>query len=90
MSYMEIKLNDIAQEQGSCSWLTVLPIKRLGFTLSKSDFRNAVRLRYGLTLKRLPINCGCSKPYNVQHAKSCKGLVTLRHNELKKTTSQKC
>ena len=27
MSYMEIRLNDIAQEQGSSSWLTVLPIK---------------------------------------------------------------
>ena len=38
MCYMEIRLNDIAQEQGSSIWLTVLPIKRLGFNLSKSDF----------------------------------------------------
>ena len=38
MSYMETRLNDIPQEQGSSSWLTVLPIKRLGFKLSKSDF----------------------------------------------------
>ena len=85
MSYMEIRLNDIAQEQGSSSWLTVLPIKRLGFNLSKSDFWDALRLRYGLPLKRLPSNCGCSKPYNVQHAISCKkgGFVTLRHNELR-------
>ena len=27
ISYMEIRLNDLAQEQGSSSWLTVLPIK---------------------------------------------------------------
>ena len=27
MSYTEIRLNDIAQEQGLSSWLTVLPIK---------------------------------------------------------------
>ena len=38
MSYMETRLNDIPQEQGSSSWLTVLSIKRLGFKLSKSDF----------------------------------------------------
>ena len=85
MSNMEIRLNDIAQEQGSSSWLTVLPIKRLGFNLSKSDFWNAVRLRYGLPLKRLPSHCGYSKPYNVQHTISCKkgGFATLRHNELR-------
>ena len=59
MSYMEIRLNDIAQEQGSSSWLTALPIKRLGLNLSKSDFWDALRLRYGLPLKRLPSNCGC-------------------------------
>ena len=85
MSYMEIKLNDIAQEQGSSSWLTVLPIKRLGFKLSKSDFWDAVRLRYGLPLKRFPSHCGCSKPYNLQHAISCKKgeFVTQRHKELR-------
>ena len=60
-------------------------MKRLGFNLSISGFWDAVRLRYGLPLKRLPSNCGCSKPYNVQHAISCKkgGFVTLRQNELK-------
>ena len=53
--------------------------------MPKSDFWDAVRLRYGLPLKRLPSHCGCSKPYNVQHAISCKkgGFVTLRHNELR-------
>ena len=85
MSYMEIRLNDLAQEQGSSSWLTVLSIKQLGFNLTKSDFWDAVRLRYGLPLKGLPSHCGCSKPYNVQHAIACKkgGFVTLRHNELR-------
>ena len=61
MPYMEIRLNYIAQEQGSSSWLTVLPIKRLGLTLSKSGFWDAVRLSYGLPLKRLSSHCGCSK-----------------------------
>ena len=56
---MKIKLNDITQEPGSSSWFTVLPIKRLGFNLSKSDFWDAVRLRYKLPLKRLSSPCGC-------------------------------
>ena len=53
--------------------------------MSKSDFWGAVRLRYGLPLKRLPSQCGYSKPYTVQHAISCKkgGFVTLRQNELR-------
>ena len=69
---MEIRLNDIAQEQGSSSWLTVLPIKPLGFNLSKSDFWDAVRLRYGLPPNRLSSHCDCYKPYNVERAISCR------------------
>ena len=38
ISYMEIRLSDLAQEQGSSTWLTVLSIKRLGFNLSKIAF----------------------------------------------------
>ena len=51
----------------------------------KSDFWDAVHLRYGLPLKRLSSHCGCYKPYNVQHAIPCKKgrFVTLRHNELR-------
>ena len=85
MFYMEIRLNHIAPEQGSSSQLTVLPIKRLGLNLLKSDFWDVVRLRYGLPLKRLSGQCGCQKPYNVQHPISCKKgrFITLRHNQLR-------
>ena len=48
-------LNDIAQEQGSSNWLTVLPIKQLGFSLAKGEFWDAVYLRYGLPLKQLTV-----------------------------------
>ena len=53
--------------------------------MSKSNFWDVVGLRYGLSLKRLPSHCGCSKPYNMQHAISWKkgGFVTTRHNELR-------
>ena len=78
MSSKYKRLNDIAQEQGSSSWITVLPIKQFGFSLSKAEFWDAVYLRYGFPLKRLPSHCGCSKVYTVQHALSCKkgGFVT--------------
>ena len=36
-----------AQEKGSSSWLSSLPIKKLGYTLNKQEFRDAVCLRYG-------------------------------------------
>ena len=32
MPYMETRLFGVAQEQGSTSWITVLPIRRLGFS----------------------------------------------------------
>ena len=69
MSKKNKRLNDIAQEQGSLSWLTALP-KKLGFSLPKAEFWGAVYLRYGLPLKRLP----------VQHALSCRkgGFVTFK------------
>ena len=85
MTCMKTRLNDIGQEQESSSWLTILPFKQPGFNLSKSDFWDAVRVGYGLPLKRPPSNCGSLKPYNAQPAISCKkeGFVILRHNELR-------
>ena len=51
MSSKNKRLNDIDQEQGSSSWLTVLPIKQPGFSLSKAEHSDAIYLRYGLSLK---------------------------------------
>ena len=58
--------------------------------MPKLDFWDEVRLRYGLPLERFPSNCGCSKPYNVQHVISCKKgeFVTLRHNELRDSIAE--
>ena len=64
-------LNNIAQEQGSSSWLTVLSIKQFGF-LSKAEFWDAIYIRYGLPIKRLSSNGGCSKVYTGYHALSRK------------------
>ena len=38
---------EFASLKGASSWLTVLPIDEHGFSLHKSDFRDAVCVRYG-------------------------------------------
>ena len=37
---------DLAAKKGASIWLSALPIQAHGFSLSKSEFRDALRLRY--------------------------------------------
>lgn len=57
--------------EGTSLWLTTLPIKRHGFVLDKSDFRDAIALRYDLPLQRAPSHCECGHIFSVEHALSC-------------------
>ena len=70
MSSKNKRLNDITKEQGSSSWLTVLPIKQL--SLPKAELWDAAYQRYGLPLKRLPRHYSCLKVDTAQHALSYK------------------
>ena len=74
-----------AQEKGASNWLTCLPLQNLGFTMNKSEFRDSIRLRYGLQLDRLPSQCQCGHAYSVNHALNCHlgGFVIIRHNEVR-------
>lgn len=85
MEDIKLRLNDANQETGSSNWLTSLPLSDEHYNLNKQQFWDAVRLRYGLTLSKMPENCVCGKRYDVQHALSCKkgGFVSLRHNRLR-------
>ncbi|KAL9979772.1 hypothetical protein ACROYT_G017483 [Oculina patagonica] len=38
---------DLATEKGASNWLTVLPLKDMGYNLNKGEFRDAVKLRRG-------------------------------------------
>ena len=80
---------ELAAEKGASSWLTCKPQKMFGFMLSKGAFHDAVSLRYGWPLKRLPSVCSCGKSFTVAHALSCStgGYPSLRHNEVRDLTA---
>ena len=61
-----------------------------GFELSKQQFWDAIRLRYGWNISRLPTICPCGSKFNIQHCMSCKkgGFVSIRHNNLRDLTAK--
>lgn len=76
---------DAASDKGSSNWLTALPLTDHGFLLSKSDFKDAINIRYGWQPPRLPSICVCGKDFSVDHSMSCShgGYLGLRHNEVR-------
>ena len=76
---------DLATQKGASSWLTVLPIRDMNFDQNKSEFRDAVKLRYDWDIPCMPSVCVCGDHFNVDHAMICKrgGFVIQRHNELR-------
>ncbi len=57
----EIRYFETAQEKGASSWLSALPLKRLGYTLNKQEFRDAICLRYGWNVQGIPKVCSCGE-----------------------------
>ena len=81
---------ELGSEKGASSWLSALPIEDHGFALHKSDFRDALCLRYNWQASQLPSKCVCGKAFSADHALSCPtgGLPTIRHNELRDFTAK--
>lgn len=75
---------DLAAEKGSSAWLTVRPLREMGYNLNKREFRDAIRLRYDWPVHDIPSTCLCGEAFTVDHAMICKrgGFITQRHNEL--------
>ena len=71
MSEEQLRANDLAQQKGSSSWLTALPLADEGCVLTKREFYDAIYLRCRWQLKRLPSYCACGKSFTVDHALSC-------------------
>ena len=59
MSNEKLKLLEATTELGASNWLSALPIKSQGFYLDKQSFWDALFLRYGLTVPKLPMYCVC-------------------------------
>ena len=74
-----------AREKGASNWLSVRPSIEHGFVLNKSEFNDAICLRYNQQVKHLPSVCACGQPFTVTHAMNCKrgGYVTIRHNDIR-------
>ena len=85
ISEKTLRAVDLATQKGASSWLTVLPIKDMNFDLNKSEFRDAVKLRYDWEVTDTPSVCVCGDTFNVDHAMICKrgGFIIQRHNELR-------
>ena len=74
-----------AREKGASSWLTARPSLEHGFVLNKSEFRDAIAIRYSQPIKNLPSQCPCGQQFTMTHAMNCKrgGFINIRHNEIR-------
>ena len=75
----------LLQEKGAGSWLTTTPVKSLGFSLNKQEFRDAICLRYGWRVPHTASHCACGKKNDIDHALSCQkgGYSMMRHNRIR-------
>ena len=64
------------------------PIQSRGLNLTKSEFQDALALRYNRPLENLPSRCPCGAPFDVTHALNCHlgGFVNQRHDAIRDET----
>ena len=84
LSPSQQRLMECNREKGAFSWVTVLPIDEHGFVLHKGAFRDALCLRYGWSIQKLPPQCACGQSLSVDHAMIYQkgGFPMLRHNKI--------
>ena len=70
--------------------MTSLPIRSLGYSLNKEEFRDSVSLRYGWNIPNTPAFCSCGSRNDVNHTLICKsgGYVIFRHNKIRDTEAE--
>ena len=76
---------ELVTEKGSSHWLTVIPLKELGYNLKKKEFRAAIKPRYDWEITHTPMLRACGVQFSVDHAMVCQGggIIIQRHNELR-------
>jgi hypothetical protein len=90
LSAEKLRLLGVTSEKGASAWINTLPIKQQGFLFDKQTFHDAIQLRYGFDLPRLPTHCVCGCVFNVVHALTCNigGFITIRHNDIRDKTAK--
>ena len=80
---------DISTLTGVSNWFTVLPITEVGFELSKQQFLDSVRLRFGREISNLPTSCSYVSKFDIQYSISCKkgGFIYTSHDDLRELTA---
>ena len=60
-----------------------------GFAMPKGEFCDALYLRFGWHLVRLPLSCVCGKSFIVEHAfrHPCGSFPTIHHKEIRDVTA---
>ena len=84
LPYRSKRAVELATEKGASSWLTVLPLKDMDFTLNKREFKDAFHLRYDWDINDTPSVGVCGEVFNTDHAMICRrgGFIIQRHNEV--------
>jgi hypothetical protein len=83
----------IKRSASTGAWLNTLPNRLNGSELSAEEFRDGIRLRYGMLPNAMPPHCdGCGEKFTTEHAMSCRkgGLILHRHNDMVTTWGQLC
>ena len=81
---------ECCKEKVASSWLSVIPVAQHGFSLHKTDFTDALCLRYGWSPPHLPSHCVCGKAFTISHALSCPhgAFPIIRHNDVRDLTAK--
>ena len=84
------RLNEINREKGVSNWFLVLPVVENRFDLTKQQFWDSTRLRYGWPIANLPTTCAFGSTFTIEHSMSCKkeGFINIRHNDVRTLTAK--
>ena len=74
-----------AEERGTSTWLTALPLVSQGFDQTWREFYDAPCLRYGWEPSNMPTTCACGQRFSLEHALTCRRgrYIAMRHDEVR-------
>ena len=60
ISHAVARIKKGAKEKCASIWLSALPLKALGYSLNKQEFRDVIKLRYAWVISDMPKYCACT------------------------------